>query len=474
MRTSPHDDVVPRQEMPVGFPASPPYEKPVDMDLAYGDFHEPSLSHYAPSATSETDMRQLVSKTHRVLIEAKCAQSSATATIEHLKKNPDALASVALTLAEISRVAGGLGPGVLAGIQASAPSVFALLASPQFLVAAGVGVGLTIVMLGGYKVVKQIKANHLDTQPKALPMAFEADQGASYNHDYYFNGRKAGSQHPRPESVPSAPSYDEMMELNSSVSRVEIWRRGVADVEAISNGTSVDGEFITPTAAAMAGYVDSEGKLRPEHARVRDLKKGGSKSGKAKSSKSSSVSSTTEKTKSASKAAKSAAAAQNQAATAVGLYANPAFANTIPESIASGLTETPSVTPSSSASAVTAHEEPHYARSTASSSRNKSRSHASSHTARPSAHRTAASSVTGSDDSGYTRHSRSSRSTTTRRSRSAGDKPHQHTRYDDDRRSVHSGRSSASKSSSGSSKGGEKKKSLGKMMSSPLKFLVKV
>lgn len=186
----------------------------VDMDLAYGDFHHSSLQQHSP----EGDINVLVKKAKMLLVEADCARYSVSATVAHLQKHPEAMAAVALTLAEISKLASKMAPAALAAMKTSAPAVFALLASPQFLIAAGVGIGVTVVMFGGYKIIKQIKA------------ADNSKQG----------------------------SMDEMMALNTDVSRVETWRRGVADVGAASVGTSVDGEFITPTAAAMSGILVSD------------------------------------------------------------------------------------------------------------------------------------------------------------------------------------------------------------------------
>jgi hypothetical protein len=186
----------------------------VDMDLAYGDFHHSSLQQHSP----EGDLNVLVKKAKMLLVEADCARHSVSATVAHLQKHPEAMAAVALTLAEISKIASKMAPAALAAMKTSAPAVFALLASPQFMIAAGVGIGVTIVMFGGYKIIKQIKA---------------ADNSKQN-------------------------SMDEMMALNTDVSRVETWRRGVADMEATSVGTSVDGEFITPTAAAMSGILVSD------------------------------------------------------------------------------------------------------------------------------------------------------------------------------------------------------------------------
>lgn len=185
----------------------------VDMDLAYGEFHPQSLERVEPDHHEE-ELSGLVGKVRRTLDEADCAHRSVTAIIAHLQKHPDAMAAVALTLAEISNLVTKMAPAALASLKGSAPAVFALLASPQFMVAAGVGLGVTVVAFGGYKIVKQIKANKANKN----------------NED----------------------SVDEMVELNSRVSQVEHWRRGVAESGADSVGTSVDGEFITPTAASMS------------------------------------------------------------------------------------------------------------------------------------------------------------------------------------------------------------------------------
>lgn len=181
----------------------------IDMDLAYGDI-PPPLPVARPD--EEAEFRGLVGKVKMLLDEADCVQYSVTAIIASLQKNPDAMAAVALTLAEISNIATKMAPGVLNAMKGSAPAVFALLASPQFLIAAGVGVGVTIVALGGYKIIKKIKAKNSEEDA----------------------------------------SMDEMLEFHGDVDRIDNWRRGIAEVEEQSIGTSVDGEFITPTAAALS------------------------------------------------------------------------------------------------------------------------------------------------------------------------------------------------------------------------------
>jgi hypothetical protein len=184
------------------------------------------------------ELNGLVSKAKGLLVKADCVHHSATVTIAHLQKNPEAMAAVALTLAEISRLVSNMAPGVIASLRTSAPMIFSLLASPQFLIGAGVGIGVTVVMLGGYKIVKKIT------------------------------------------NADNPSGMDELVELESEhMTRIESWRRGVADAEISSVGTSVEEEFITPAAAAMSGmttprsrgvrpqYLDTESSRSSRHSR---------------------------------------------------------------------------------------------------------------------------------------------------------------------------------------------------------------
>ena len=220
------------------------------MNLAYGEIPPP-----LPVATidEEAELKGLVNKVKKILEEADCLQYTATATIANLKKNPDAMAAVALALAEISNMATKMAPGALFALKGSAPAVFALLASPQFLIAGGVAVGVTVVAFGGYKIIKKIKANH---------------------------------------SAKEDPGMDEMLEVGGDVNRIDNWRRGIAEVEAQSVGTSVDGEYITPHAAALSRLNLGENGMPPiakdgEKKKKRSKKASDSKSVSSKDSMSS-------------------------------------------------------------------------------------------------------------------------------------------------------------------------------------------
>ncbi|KAL9113560.1 MAG: hypothetical protein Q9227_002298 [Pyrenula ochraceoflavens] len=224
----------------------------IDMDLAYGEYYPDSVAPpQKKNQVDEVELSGLVAKAKMLLDEANCAQHSVSAMIAHLQKNPDAMAAVALTLAEISNVASKMAPGALAAMKGSAPAVFALLAAPEFLIAVGVGVGITVVMLGGYKIVKKIKTKR---------------------------------------AVGKEGSVDEMMEVTTDLDRIEQWRRGIADAEASSTGTSVEGELITPMAATMKGM--------PVPDRVGDLKGKKKQKKKSKSEKTSTKSSKSNKTSS--------------------------------------------------------------------------------------------------------------------------------------------------------------------------------
>ncbi|KAK4691027.1 hypothetical protein P7C71_g5888, partial [Lecanoromycetidae sp. Uapishka_2] len=191
----------------------------------------------------EAEMKSLVGTVKRILEEADCLQYSASAIINSLQKNPDAMAAVALALAEISNIARKMAPGALTAMKGSSPAVFALLASPQFLIAGGVAVGVTIVAFGGFKIIKKLQA----------------------------------------KNAMQVEGMDEMMEIGGDMSSIDNWRRGIAEVEEQSVGTSAEGEFITPAAFAMSKLDLNDG--RASEFRRKEVGSGSSKAGSISSSK---------------------------------------------------------------------------------------------------------------------------------------------------------------------------------------------
>ncbi|KAH7127148.1 hypothetical protein B0J11DRAFT_296255 [Dendryphion nanum] len=261
----------------------------IDMDLAYGDVPPP-----LPVAKKYDDgeLREKASALTRILDEANCLQHSATTTIDSLQKNPDALAAVGLALAEISTLVTKMGPSVLPLLKTSFPAVAALLISPQFMIAAGVGIGVTIVALGGYKIIKKIQAQK--EEERAMEVPFAAGQTPA-------GAAGAAAQARAAQDEPYLLDELETREL----SRIEMWRRGIADVEASSAGTTVDGEYITPGASRQlvdAGVLDADDLKSRRSARLDEEKSQRAKTHRAKSVKSSK--STSKSTTSRSKSVK--------------------------------------------------------------------------------------------------------------------------------------------------------------------------
>lgn len=242
----------------------------IDMDLAYGELPPPLPER---KYDSEVELRSKMLSLQRLLDECNCLQHTVTSTIDNLQKNPDALAAVALTLAEISNLASKMAPGALMTMKGAFPAIIALLASPQFAIAAGVGVGVVIVALGSYKIIKKIQAKK---EEKRL-----LEDGHAYG--------------PLPEPESPASEMDELREID----RIEMWRRGLADAELETPGTSVDGEFVTPLATRA---LIEDGRLTEA-----DFKSTTSKSDKKHKKKSKSES------KSSSKSSKSKVAAKPKA-----------------------------------------------------------------------------------------------------------------------------------------------------------------
>lgn len=193
--------------------SSPTIAEDIDMHLAYGDVPPPLPMQTYGANDKEVELQGLMSKLDKIMLEAQCIQHSASTIISSLQANPEAMAAVALTLAEISNLVSKMGPGVLVALKGGSPAVFALLASPHFLIGTGVAVGVTIVMFGGYKIIKKIKADAAERK--------------------------------------EAARMDEALVYEGDLTSIDSWRRGIAEEEARSVGTSVDGEFITPEAQRL-------------------------------------------------------------------------------------------------------------------------------------------------------------------------------------------------------------------------------
>lgn len=227
-------------------------KKSIDMDLAYGDL-PPDLAHrvdldpaYHPVEKEDT-AQALIQKVESMLVEADCLHHTAQHTIKHLQENPEAAAAVALTLAELSALVGKMSPAFLGVLKGGSPAIFALLASPQFMIAAGVAVGMTVVMFGGWKIVKKVKEAQQPALP-APPMTYEAQQ------------------YPVRAPYPiSEQQYDEALvieedeDLEEELSTIESWRRGISPG---GENECADTELISPEAdrAIRSEYGDDDAR----------------------------------------------------------------------------------------------------------------------------------------------------------------------------------------------------------------------
>lgn len=254
-------------------PTPPPTDKKkkkkeIDMNLAYGNIPPDlaSRTDLGPVTKAEEERaaadaelkrqqeaRTLMARIDTILDEAEAVQHSATSIIDHLQRKPEAAAAVALMLAELSTLLKTLGPGFLSVVKGGSPAIFALLASPQFLVAVGVTVGVTVVCFGGWKIVKRIKeAKAVAAERDASAQAFEMqDQSQQYvPRSSGQSGFEAGSRYGG-----APPSEDDALVLEEELSTIETWRRGIVPSEADdeelarSIAESADLELITPDAA---------------------------------------------------------------------------------------------------------------------------------------------------------------------------------------------------------------------------------
>ncbi len=216
----------------------PDLESRVDLDPNYKN--SPELQ--------EMHARTLMGRVEGLLEEAECVHHSAAAIITHLQERPEAAAAVALTPSRAERPRREDEPCLPRRDQGGSPAVFALLASPQFLIGAGVAVGVTIVMFGGWKIIKRIKEasrekeeafemqQPLGQQPAGPETVYDIPppmQPGSYG---FAHGMAFGA------GAGASDGFDEALVLEEELSTIESWRRGIvpfgenetADIELMS------------------------------------------------------------------------------------------------------------------------------------------------------------------------------------------------------------------------------------------------
>jgi len=234
-------------------------KKSIDMNLAYGDI--------PPDLESRTDLdpenpdtqhaKTLIGRVENLLDEAQCVQHSASGIITHLQRNPDAAAAVALTLAELSTLLTKMSPGFLSIVQGGSPAVFALLASPQFLIAAGAAVGVTVVMFGGWKIIKRMKETKENEAMQREALAFQAAQVPMHppppppmmeqQQQVIYDDMPGPEYYPQEMQLHpiAGDGIDEALVIEQELSGIESWRRGIVP---FGEDESADLELISPEA----------------------------------------------------------------------------------------------------------------------------------------------------------------------------------------------------------------------------------
>ncbi|KOS21997.1 hypothetical protein ESCO_001670 [Escovopsis weberi] len=205
-----------------------------DMHLAYGSL-PPDLAQRKDLDPVETvdQVEQAQSLVHRIedlLDEVECMEHTATEMIKHLQERPDAAAAVALTLAELSAFVGKMSPAFLNVLKGGSPAVFALLASPQFLIGTSIAVGVTVVMFGGWKIIQ--RATSQQEQRQAL--AFEASPAPA-------------AAQPASQVTNEAEEALVLKRVEEEMSTIDTWRRGIV-ADSNWEKETAEMELITPKA----------------------------------------------------------------------------------------------------------------------------------------------------------------------------------------------------------------------------------
>jgi hypothetical protein len=118
------------------------------LDMAPALFSDPSV----------VAIQTLLARVQSIIDEIQCLSAGLTTLITELQKTPETFAAVGLSLAEIAQMVTHIAPAATIVLKSTFPTIFALISSPHFAIVAGVAGAATVVVLGGYKIVKNIMA----------------------------------------------------------------------------------------------------------------------------------------------------------------------------------------------------------------------------------------------------------------------------------------------------------------------------
>ncbi|KAK6337206.1 hypothetical protein TWF718_009988 [Orbilia javanica] len=166
-----------------------------------------------PEVDEEDDhLTALFTQVQDIIDHAAAAQSSVVTLVDALRREPETLAMVGLTLAEISTIIAKLSPAALAGAQLNWPVVFTFLASPQFAIVAGGVIGTTVILLGGYKIIKKMIYGEPAKPPEII------DMGGTVVDEGDVKAITAAGEPPAP--VPAAAPA--VMEITQRVQEIKV------------------------------------------------------------------------------------------------------------------------------------------------------------------------------------------------------------------------------------------------------------
>ena len=231
-----------------------------DMDVVSRDINGNGDAH--PDEHHEQAQEEqafgMVDRIEGLLEEAQCVHHTASSMIANLQQNPEAAAAVALTLAELSALIGKMSPAFLGMLKGSSPAIFALLASPQFLIGTSIALGVTVVIFGGWKIVKRIR--EANAKEKEQPIEMQTMSGGNGQQE------KAQPNGTRNGNGDGASSYEEALVLEEELSTIETWRRGIQAYGVDEEEETADVELMSPEAdrALREKWRDEDRELDPD------------------------------------------------------------------------------------------------------------------------------------------------------------------------------------------------------------------